>query len=53
MRRTSRLASCQPHDFPQYPANYREYAYVTKGAGNTVSIYDVVTSASIARCRWA
>ncbi|HEY6491375.1 MAG: YncE family protein [Terracidiphilus sp.] len=36
------LASCQPHDFPQYPANYREYAYVTNGAGNTVSIYDVV-----------
>jgi YVTN family beta-propeller protein len=36
------LAACRPHDFPQYPANYREYAYVTNGGSGTVSIYDVV-----------
>lgn len=36
------LTGCRPHDFPQYPANYREYAYVTNGASGTVSIYDVV-----------
>lgn len=27
---------------PQFPANYREYAYVTNGGSNTVSIFDVV-----------
>ncbi len=36
------LTGCRPHDFPQYPANYREYAYVTNGGSNTVSVYDVV-----------
>jgi len=36
------LSACRHHDFPQYPPNYREYAYVTNGASNTVSIYDVV-----------
>lgn len=36
------LSACKRHDFPQYPPNYREYAYVTNGAGGTVSIYDVV-----------
>jgi len=36
------LAACRPHDFPQYPADYREYVYVTNGGSNTVSVYDVV-----------
>jgi YVTN family beta-propeller protein len=36
------LAGCRPHDFPQFPANYREYAYVTNGTSGTVSIFDVV-----------
>jgi YVTN family beta-propeller protein len=36
------LSSCRNHDFPEYPANYREFAYVTNGASNTVSIFDVV-----------
>jgi len=36
------LTACRPHDFPQYPPNYREYAYVTNGGSGTVSIYDVV-----------
>ncbi len=36
------LVGCRPHDFPQFPPNYREYIYVTNGASGTVSIYDVV-----------
>ena len=36
------LAGCRPHDFPQYPPNYREYAYVTNGQSNTVTVLDVV-----------
>jgi YVTN family beta-propeller protein len=36
------LPSCRNHDFPEYPANYREFAYVTNGASNTVSVFDVV-----------
>jgi YVTN family beta-propeller protein len=36
------LTACRPHDFPQYPANYREFAYVTNGDSNTVSVLDVV-----------
>ena len=36
------LSACRRHDFPQYPPNYREYAYVTNGAGNTVTVLDVV-----------
>jgi YVTN family beta-propeller protein len=36
------LAGCRPHDFPQYPPNYREYAYVTNGGSGTVTVLDVV-----------
>ena len=36
------LSACRRHDFPQYPPNYREYAYVTNGASNTVTVLDVV-----------
>jgi YVTN family beta-propeller protein len=36
------LAGCRSHDFPQYPPNYREYAYVANGGSNTVSVFDVV-----------
>jgi len=36
------LGGCRPHDFPQFPPNYREYAYVTNGASSTVSVVDVV-----------
>ena len=36
------LSGCRPHDFPQYPANYREFAYVTNGASGTVTVLDVV-----------
>ena len=36
------LTACRTHDFPQYPPNYREYAYVTNGGSDTVTILDVV-----------
>jgi YVTN family beta-propeller protein len=36
------LTACRPHDFPQYPTNYREYAYVTNSASNTVTVLDIV-----------
>ena len=36
------LSGCKRHDFPEYPANYREFAYVTNGASGTVSVLDVV-----------
>jgi len=36
------LTACRPHDFPQYPANYREYAYVTNEGSSTVTVLDVV-----------
>lgn len=36
------LTACRPHDFPQYPANYREFAYVTNGGSGTVTVLDVV-----------
>jgi YVTN family beta-propeller protein len=36
------LTACHTHDFPQYPPNYREYAYVTNGQSNTVTVLDVV-----------
>jgi YVTN family beta-propeller protein len=36
------LTACRPHDFPQYPPNYREYAYVTNGGSGTVTVIDVV-----------
>lgn len=36
------LPGCRTHDFPEYQANYREFAYVTNGGSNTVSVFDVV-----------
>jgi YVTN family beta-propeller protein len=36
------LGGCRRHHFPQYPADYREYAYVTNGGSNTVSVLDLV-----------
>ncbi|HWF67059.1 MAG TPA: YncE family protein [Acidobacteriaceae bacterium] len=35
------LAGCRSHA-PGYPANYREYAYVTNGGSNTVTVLDVM-----------
>jgi len=36
------LMGCRTQDFPTYPANYREYAYVTNGGSGTVTVLDVV-----------
>jgi YVTN family beta-propeller protein len=36
------FTACSTHDFPQYPPNYREYAYVTNGQSGTVTVLDVV-----------
>ncbi len=36
------LTGCQKSESPQYPANYREYAYVTNGGSATVTVIDVV-----------
>jgi YVTN family beta-propeller protein len=36
------LSACRRHDFPQYPPDYREYAYITNGGSNTVTVLDVV-----------
>ena len=36
------VAGCRPKPFPSYPANYREYAYVTNGGSGTVTVIDVV-----------
>jgi YVTN family beta-propeller protein len=36
------LTACHTHEFPQYPPNFREYAYVTNGQSNTVTVLDVV-----------
>jgi YVTN family beta-propeller protein len=35
-------AGCMRQHFPKYPANFREYAYVTNGGSNTVSVLDLV-----------
>lgn len=36
------VAGCRKWGFPQMPANYREFAYVTNGGGSTVSVLDLV-----------
>ncbi|GGG93099.1 beta-propeller fold lactonase family protein [Silvibacterium dinghuense] len=36
------LAGCTRNHFPQYPPDYRQYAYVTNGGSNTVSVLDLV-----------
>ncbi len=36
------LSACRAHDFPNYSSRYREYAYVSNSAGNTVTVLDLV-----------
>ena len=36
------LTGCGHNGFPEYPANYHEFAYVTGGASNTVTVLDLV-----------
>jgi len=33
---------CQQRNFPSYPDNYREYAYISNGGSNTVTVLDLV-----------
>jgi YVTN family beta-propeller protein len=36
------LGGCRKHDFPDYPRDYREFAYVTNSGSNSVSVVDLV-----------
>lgn len=36
------LAGCRSHTSAAHPQNYREYAYVTNGGSNTVTVLDVL-----------
>ncbi|MDE1155471.1 MAG: YncE family protein [Acidobacteriaceae bacterium] len=36
------FTGCHRNRFPSYPDNYREYAYVTDGGGNSVTVLDLV-----------
>lgn len=36
------LAGCHRYNFPDYPASYHEFAYVSDGAANTVTVLDLV-----------
>jgi YVTN family beta-propeller protein len=36
------LAGCGRDRFPSYPANYHEFAYVSNGTSNTVTVLDLV-----------
>jgi YVTN family beta-propeller protein len=35
------LTGCRRHHFPKYPANFREFAYVTNAGSNTVTVLDL------------
>jgi YVTN family beta-propeller protein len=37
------MGGCRKKHFPQYPSNFREYAWVTNGGGNSVTVFDLVT----------
>ena len=36
------LAGCSRDQFPHYPDNYREFAYVTNSGSNSVTVLDLV-----------
>jgi YVTN family beta-propeller protein len=36
------IGGCRAKDFPKYASNYREYAYVSSGGSNTVTVLDLV-----------
>lgn len=36
------LGGCRRNQFPVYPANYHEFAYVSNGPNNTVTVLDLV-----------
>jgi YVTN family beta-propeller protein len=39
---TLSLAACRRDRFPAYPQNYREFAYITDGQANAVTVLDLV-----------
>src|ERR1700748_2692482 len=39
---TMGVAGCRQSIFPNYPANYREYAYISNGGSDTVTVLDIV-----------
>jgi len=36
------VSGCRRVRFPRYPADYREYAWVTNGGGNSVTVLDLI-----------
>ncbi len=42
------LAGCRRKHFPQYPSDFREYAWVTNGGGNSVTAFDLVNMTTAA-----
>jgi YVTN family beta-propeller protein len=36
------VSGCRRKHFPQYPSDFREYAWVTNGGGNSVTVFDLV-----------
>jgi len=45
------VSGCGRKHFPHYPSDFREYAWVTNGGGNSVTVFDLVnmqTAATIA-----
>ncbi len=39
-------AGCRHRGFPHYPSNFREYAWVTDGGGNSVTVLDLINMVS-------
>lgn len=42
------LAGCRRKHFPVYPSDFREYAWVTNGGGNSVTAFDLVNMTTAA-----
>ena len=42
------LGGCRRKHFPRYPSNFREYAWVTNGGGNSVTVLDLVNMTTAA-----
>lgn len=42
------LTGCRRKRFPHYPADFREYAWVTNGGGNSVTVFDLVNMTTAA-----
>lgn len=42
------LFGCRHRGFPRYPSDFREYAWVTDGGGNSVTVLDLINMVSAA-----